>query len=218
MGDARANLQLFPGDRLVVGRNEVVKKTVELDRLAEPLYLVWNELITASNAMRPQLERDELPNRAERRTAPFPRRRPEPGRRKGLPILLSRPPSARAASDAVGRLLVEATGPKGARLDEKTFREAMIHLLALPEEAKKPEEAKEKPAKPPEPPGPLRRWFRSDGWSLSTGSRRPAQDASVPSVFRRNPDRVRERQVRLMRSDESIRALEETGRSDFSQA
>ena len=27
------NYQIFPGDRLIVGRNEVVKKTVEIDRL-----------------------------------------------------------------------------------------------------------------------------------------------------------------------------------------
>ena len=32
-GNARLNYQLFPGDRLIVGRNEVVKKTVEIDRL-----------------------------------------------------------------------------------------------------------------------------------------------------------------------------------------
>jgi protein involved in polysaccharide export with SLBB domain len=36
-GDVRTNYQLFPGDRLVVGRNEVVKKTVELDRLQAPI-------------------------------------------------------------------------------------------------------------------------------------------------------------------------------------
>ena len=28
-----SNYQIFPGDRLIVGRNEVVKKTVEMDRL-----------------------------------------------------------------------------------------------------------------------------------------------------------------------------------------
>ena len=33
-GDHTANYQIFPGDRLVVGRNDVVKKTIEIDRLA----------------------------------------------------------------------------------------------------------------------------------------------------------------------------------------
>ena len=32
-GDITANYQILPGDRLIVGRNEVVKKTVEIDRL-----------------------------------------------------------------------------------------------------------------------------------------------------------------------------------------
>jgi protein involved in polysaccharide export with SLBB domain len=39
-GDVRTNYQLFPGDRLIVGRNEVVKKTVEIDRLAAPLQAI----------------------------------------------------------------------------------------------------------------------------------------------------------------------------------
>ena len=41
-GDVTSNYQIFPGDRLVVGRNEVVKKTIELDRLAAPLHTVVN--------------------------------------------------------------------------------------------------------------------------------------------------------------------------------
>lgn len=36
-GDAKANLQLFPGDRLVVGRNPIVRKTIEIDRAAAVL-------------------------------------------------------------------------------------------------------------------------------------------------------------------------------------
>ena len=45
-GDARANLQLFPGDRLLVGRNGVVKATVEMNRLAEPVSLMLNQILT----------------------------------------------------------------------------------------------------------------------------------------------------------------------------
>jgi protein involved in polysaccharide export with SLBB domain len=36
-GDARANLQIFDGDRLVVGQNELVKRTAELDRIQAPI-------------------------------------------------------------------------------------------------------------------------------------------------------------------------------------
>jgi len=36
-GEVATNYQIFPGDRLVVGRNEVVKKTIEIDRLNAPI-------------------------------------------------------------------------------------------------------------------------------------------------------------------------------------
>jgi protein involved in polysaccharide export with SLBB domain len=36
-GEVATNYQIFPGDRLFVGRNEVVKKTVEIDRLNAPI-------------------------------------------------------------------------------------------------------------------------------------------------------------------------------------
>ncbi len=43
-GDVATNYQMFPGDRLVIGRNAVVTRTTELDRLAAPLQTVtgWN--------------------------------------------------------------------------------------------------------------------------------------------------------------------------------
>jgi hypothetical protein len=43
-GDVRTNYQLFPGDRLVVGRNELVKKTVELDRLQAPIQTIMSSI------------------------------------------------------------------------------------------------------------------------------------------------------------------------------
>ena len=36
-GEVATNYQIFPGDRLIVGRNEVVKKTAEIDRLNAPI-------------------------------------------------------------------------------------------------------------------------------------------------------------------------------------
>jgi polysaccharide export outer membrane protein len=41
-GDATLNYQMFPGDRLVIGRNAVVSQTTEIDRLVAPLQTVTN--------------------------------------------------------------------------------------------------------------------------------------------------------------------------------
>ena len=47
-GDITANYQIFPGDRLIVGRNEVVKKTVEIDRLNAPIQSVVGHHVAGS--------------------------------------------------------------------------------------------------------------------------------------------------------------------------
>ena len=51
-GDATTNYQIFPGDRLVVGRNDVVKKTIQLDRLAAPVQTVMNSILQESFTLR----------------------------------------------------------------------------------------------------------------------------------------------------------------------
>jgi protein involved in polysaccharide export with SLBB domain len=51
-GDVTSNYQLFPGDRLIIGRNEVVKKTVELDRLNAPLQGVIGSILQTAFMMR----------------------------------------------------------------------------------------------------------------------------------------------------------------------
>jgi protein involved in polysaccharide export with SLBB domain len=51
-GDVRTNYQLFPGDRLVVGRNEVVKKTVEIDRLQAPIEAIVGSIHRYANMLR----------------------------------------------------------------------------------------------------------------------------------------------------------------------
>ena len=51
-GDITANYQLFPGDRLVVGRNEVVKKTVDIDRLNAPIIAISDSIQRTANSMR----------------------------------------------------------------------------------------------------------------------------------------------------------------------
>ena len=47
-GDAKANLQVFPNDRLVVGRNPIVKKTMDMDRAAAPINAVLNSALQYS--------------------------------------------------------------------------------------------------------------------------------------------------------------------------
>jgi protein involved in polysaccharide export with SLBB domain len=44
-GDVTSNYQIFPGDRLVVGRNDVVKKTIQMDRLSAAMYDVSNAIM-----------------------------------------------------------------------------------------------------------------------------------------------------------------------------
>jgi polysaccharide export outer membrane protein len=47
-GDQNANLQLFPGDRLVVGRNAFVQSTVQADRLAATSQTLVNSMLQLS--------------------------------------------------------------------------------------------------------------------------------------------------------------------------
>ena len=51
-GDAKSNLQILPGDRLVVGRDRVVEASVQLDRLAAPLNSLMNSWMTYAFAIR----------------------------------------------------------------------------------------------------------------------------------------------------------------------
>ena len=51
-GDVRTNYQLFPGDRLIVGRNEVVKKTVEIDRLNAPIQAIVSSIQQNANMLK----------------------------------------------------------------------------------------------------------------------------------------------------------------------
>ena len=50
--DSTTNYQLFPGDRLIVGRNPVVKASVQLNRLSEPLQILANDIRTFALVMK----------------------------------------------------------------------------------------------------------------------------------------------------------------------
>lgn len=51
-GDVRANYQIFPNDRLIIGRDEVVKKTVEIDRLNAPIQSIASTILTQEFMLR----------------------------------------------------------------------------------------------------------------------------------------------------------------------
>jgi polysaccharide export outer membrane protein len=51
-GEVTANYQLFPGDRLIVGRNDVVQKTVDIDRLAAPIQSVVGSILQEAYTLR----------------------------------------------------------------------------------------------------------------------------------------------------------------------
>jgi polysaccharide biosynthesis/export protein len=51
-GDVTFNYQLFPDDRLIVGRKQVVKTTIELDRLAGSLHTVLSAIQSDVNVLR----------------------------------------------------------------------------------------------------------------------------------------------------------------------
>ena len=51
-GQVATNYQIFPGDRLIVGRNEVVKKTVEIDRLTAPIQAICATMQQEANMLR----------------------------------------------------------------------------------------------------------------------------------------------------------------------
>jgi protein involved in polysaccharide export with SLBB domain len=51
-GDVTSNYQIFPDDRLIVGRDEVVKKTVAMDRLAAPIQTATSSIHSVANMLR----------------------------------------------------------------------------------------------------------------------------------------------------------------------
>ncbi len=51
-GDVTSNYQIFPGDRLIVGRNDVVKKTIQVDRLAAGMQTIITAISQESSLLR----------------------------------------------------------------------------------------------------------------------------------------------------------------------
>ncbi len=105
-GDAVANLQVFPGDRLVVGRNPIVQKTIEIDRAAASLNAVFQSLAQQSLASRSVGAAAEVMN----------------GTRQA-----QREATVKEWADFLWSI---SSKEGGALLDEKAFREAVMKRLA----------------------------------------------------------------------------------------
>ena len=106
-GDAALNYQLFPGDRLIVGRNKVVEATVQIDRLAAPLNSLLNTWLTYAYTIR-SVNSMPIPIGV---TGPQPKSTPGDG--------VALPGSADASVDGVRREYIEMVK----RLTNPEFRE-----------------------------------------------------------------------------------------------
>jgi protein involved in polysaccharide export with SLBB domain len=120
-GETRANYQLFPGDRLVVGRDETVQKTIDIDRLAAPLHTAFNTMLQYSYAVRGLIQAMSTPTPGA--PAPTPEQRDQ------------------IMKDWVDFWWKAASKTGGVELDEKTFREGLLRHLNPPPA---PAEANEK--------------------------------------------------------------------------
>jgi protein involved in polysaccharide export with SLBB domain len=79
-GDATSNYQLFPGDRLIVGRNATVRKTAELDRLAAPIQTITASILQEAFTLRAlQLASSDKPDQLLKELVDFWAKRAAPG-------------------------------------------------------------------------------------------------------------------------------------------
>ncbi len=123
-GDARANLQVFPGDRLIVGRNPIVKKTIEVDRANSLLNSFLNTTLQYAFTARSL----SAINSPSGNAGP-------PGQADSTAITPAR-------RDAMLREWVDfmwsiSSQEGGAMLDEKAFRDALLEKFRTVAEPKK---------------------------------------------------------------------------------
>ena len=117
-GEIERNYQLFPGDRLVVGRNPVVKTSILIDRLAAPMQTVFHSILQQSNAIRSLLQAATNGNTTL-----------TPEQRDAL---------VKETADFWSKIL---SRPEGIPLDEKTIRDGLLRALQPPA-SEKPAESK----------------------------------------------------------------------------
>ncbi len=128
-GDAKANLQVFPDDRLVVGRNPIVKKTTEVDRAAGPINSLMNAVLQYSISARSLLALNNPPAGGS-----------DPARVKVVgpntpanvtdAVVMGVPQRDTLLKDWM-RFLWSISAPDGgSMLDEEAFRDALLKRIA----------------------------------------------------------------------------------------
>jgi polysaccharide export outer membrane protein len=108
-GEREKNYQLFPDDRLIVGRSPTVKATVEVDRVAAPMHSAFNSILQQSIALR------GLTQAAAGGTQPL--------------TAADRDALYKEWVDFWCKIAARAGGPE---FDEKTFREGLMKALNPP--------------------------------------------------------------------------------------
>jgi polysaccharide export outer membrane protein len=108
-GKREKNYQLFPDDRIIVGRNPVVKATVEVDRVAAPMQTVFQSILQQSSTLR---SLTQLPSSS---TQPI--------------TAAERNALYKEWVDFWCKIAARAGGPE---FDEKTFREGLMKALNPP--------------------------------------------------------------------------------------
>jgi polysaccharide export outer membrane protein len=108
-GEREQNYQLFPGDRIIVGRNPVVTTTIEMDRFAAPMQTAMSSILQQSSAMR------SLTQMASGGTA-----------------TLTAADRQALVNEWADFWCKVAARPAGAEFDEKAFREGLLKALNPP--------------------------------------------------------------------------------------
>jgi protein involved in polysaccharide export with SLBB domain len=124
-GDTRANYQLFPGDRIMVGRNKVDKVAIEIDREARTIQTVINSLSSYASMIQ-NLTLAAAP--AGTNTGPAL----TPAQREAI------------LNDWLDLWWKAAGSSQGAILDEKTFKEMLLRHLNPPATSTSPAAKEEK--------------------------------------------------------------------------
>jgi protein involved in polysaccharide export with SLBB domain len=132
-GVATANLQIFPNDRIIIGRNPIVKKTIEVDRAAALINSTMNSILQHSFSAR-SLATINTPLSGSAGQIKV--------NGQNMPLNLADPiPMTPAQRDALYKDWFEffwsiSSKEGGAMLDEKVFREALMKKLTPASEPK----------------------------------------------------------------------------------
>jgi protein involved in polysaccharide export with SLBB domain len=145
-GDPTTNYQIFPNDRLIIGRNATVKSTIEIDRIAGQMQTAVNTMMHAG-----LLQRTFTQATSGSSNSPMSIRVKLGSFNWSFDAGPAAPALTPAQREAVAKEWIDlwwkaSSTPGGLALDEKTFREAMMRAID-PAARVKASEDKAKPAK-----------------------------------------------------------------------